>query len=76
MAFTIPGVWDVFEEFWDTFDLIPHLDDGELRPLRYLHHGDLEGPEHVLFPCENLMKKVNGAVLLFWEEHVLSGEDF
>jgi len=72
VAITIPGVGNVSDEFRQVLDLIPHLDDGELRPLRYLHGGDLEWPEDVFGACEDLVKKVNRAVLLFWEEDVLN----
>ena len=33
VAFTTPGVWDIAFELGDVLDLLPHVGDGELRPL-------------------------------------------
>ena len=71
MATFQPCVWYVCKELLDILDLFPHVGNGELRPLCYLHGGDLEVPEDVLFSTKDLMEKSNGAILFLWEEDIL-----
>ena len=74
MTFVGPGIRDVGKEFFDVLDLLPHVGDGELRPLRNFHRRDLEAPEDVLLASEDLVQESHGTILLFGEKDVLNGE--
>ena len=66
-----PGIRAAAKELRDFLDLLPHVGDGELGPLRDLHRGHLVGPEDVLLACQDLMEEADGAVLFFREEDIL-----
>ena len=66
-----PGIRAAAKELRDFLDLLPHVGDGELRPLRDLHRGDLEVPEHVLLTSKDLVQESDRTVLFLWEEDVL-----
>ena len=71
MALSSPSIWDAVQELIDVLDLVPHIGDGELRPLGNSHRCDLIIPKDLLFACEYLMQESHRAILLFWEENVL-----
>ena len=71
VAFAAPGVRHVSLEFWDVLDLVPHLCDGELRPLWDLHRRYLVGPEDILGARGDLVEEADRAVLLIWKVDVL-----
>ena len=55
VALTLPCIWDIEHELWDLFCLVPHVLDGELRPLRDMHGSDLKRPKDVFLTAENLV---------------------
>ena len=71
VAFAAPCVRHVSLEFWDVLDLVPHLCDGELRPLWHLHMGNLVGPEDILGTRRDLVKKPDGTILLLGKVDIL-----
>ena len=75
MALAAPGVRHVDLDLREVLDLLPHVGDGELGPLRHLHGGDLPAPEDVLGAAEDLLEEADRAVLLLGEEDLLWGED-
>ena len=71
VTFAAPGVRHVSLEFWDVLDLVPHLCDGELRPLWHLHSRNLVGPEDILGARRDLVEEADGTILLLGKVDIL-----
>ena len=75
MSCQTPCVGHKFSELWQVFDLVPHIWDGEFRPLWNFHRRDLVIPVDMFVSSQDLVQEADRAFTLIGKEDVLVGNE-